>query len=217
MYLSKLMLNPRNRQALREVAFPYEMHRTLLSAFPTGKVHVERTDADAVAMLFRVDTDRAGIATVLVQSRAEPDWSVLNDCYLLEPPQTKSFRLSIEAGRVLSFRLRANPTKRLSAGKGNNGKRVGLYSDEEQAEWLARKAELGGFQTAGVTIGGATKLSHGRARLGQRRAYDPKLFVIQFDGILQVTDAERFAGSLAAGIGPAKAFGCGLLSVASPR
>ena len=217
MYLSKLTLNPRNRQVLREVAFPYEMHRTLLSAFPSGRVHVERTEADAVAMLFRIETDRSGMPNVLVQSRAEPDWSVLNDGYLLEPAQAKQFDLAIPVEQVLAFRLCANPTKRLSAGVGKKGKRVGLYSEEEQAEWIVRKAKLGGFEVARLTIGGATKIAHGKAKGGQRSPYDPKVSVVQFDGILQVTEAEKFAVALTAGIGPAKAFGCGLLSVAPAR
>ena len=36
----------------------------------------------------------------------------------------------------------------------------------------------------------------------------------RFDGILEVTDPAAFAATIAAGIGPAKAFGFGLLSVA---
>jgi CRISPR system Cascade subunit CasE len=35
-----------------------------------------------------------------------------------------------------------------------------------------------------------------------------------FDGILTVTDAEALIQEMMQGIGPAKAFGCGLLSIA---
>ena len=34
MYLSRLILNPRHRRVQREVANPYEMHRSLMRAFP---------------------------------------------------------------------------------------------------------------------------------------------------------------------------------------
>jgi CRISPR system Cascade subunit CasE len=37
---------------------------------------------------------------------------------------------------------------------------------------------------------------------------------VRYEGILQVTDCARFLAALAAGIGPAKGFGFGLLSVA---
>ena len=34
MFLSKLILNPRNRRVQREIADPYQMHRSLMRAFP---------------------------------------------------------------------------------------------------------------------------------------------------------------------------------------
>ena len=34
MYLSRLILNPRSRRVQRELAEPYEMHRSLMKAFP---------------------------------------------------------------------------------------------------------------------------------------------------------------------------------------
>ena len=37
---------------------------------------------------------------------------------------------------------------------------------------------------------------------------------VVFEGILKVTDAELFRSALASGIGPAKAYGCGLLTLA---
>jgi CRISPR-associated protein Cas6/Cse3/CasE subtype I-E len=65
------------------------------------------------------------------------------------------------------------------------------------------------------TTGGAPIESHDQAR---RRAFGPgspqRLGAVRFDGILQVTNAELFLQTLRAGIGPAKGFGFGLLSVA---
>jgi CRISPR system Cascade subunit CasE len=37
---------------------------------------------------------------------------------------------------------------------------------------------------------------------------------VEFDGVLKVTDSEAFGRALSSGIGPAKGFGFGLLSVA---
>ena len=34
MYLSRLILNPRNRRVQREIAGPYQMHRSIMRAFP---------------------------------------------------------------------------------------------------------------------------------------------------------------------------------------
>jgi CRISPR-associated protein Cas6/Cse3/CasE subtype I-E len=40
------------------------------------------------------------------------------------------------------------------------------------------------------------------------------LNIVQFDGYLQVIDPDKLLTALRQGIGPAKAFGCGLLSLA---
>src|SRR5207249_4126019 len=104
----------------RELARPYEMHRTLLHAFEHGRFGVSRHNDDAAGVLFRVDQrPRDNSIIVLVQSRIAPDWSCLatakdsrGQAYLLEPANFKPFDLQFAAGQRLAFRLRANPTKR---------------------------------------------------------------------------------------------------------
>jgi len=44
-----------------------------------------------------------------------------------------------------------------------------------------------------------------------------RLRSVRYDGLLEVLDEERFRESLLSGIGPAKAFGFGLLSIAPVR
>ena len=40
---------------------------------------------------------------------------------------------------------------------------------------------------------------------------------VLFDGLLEVTDPGLFRQAIAVGIGPGKAFGCGLMSIAPHR
>lgn len=220
MYLSRLILNPRSRQVRSELARPYAMHRTLLSAFPQGKVHVERTEEDAIGLLYRIDEDaRSGALHLLVQSQQAPQWDYLAEREYLLPvadnPATRAVNLQLQPGQVLAFRLRANPTKRLSAGTGNKGKRVGIYKEEDQAAWLQRKGSQHGFRLLQIQVSRNELVKQGEAiPAAQGRAHDLKLFSVQFDGILQVVDAECFVQAIGAGIGSGKAFGCGLLSVA---
>ena len=42
MYLSQLTLNPRTRRVQRELANPYELHRTLMRAYPEALPEGER-------------------------------------------------------------------------------------------------------------------------------------------------------------------------------
>lgn len=217
MYLAKLTLNPRNRQVMNELARPYEMHRTLLSLLPDGGIHQPRTTDEAHGLLFRVDQP-AQIDTpmVLVQVSRRPNWDILqakhdarHEAYLFGKVEDKALDLQFSVGQRLRFRLRANPTKRLSAGKGNKGKRIGLYKLEEQINWLERKAQQHGF-----AVDSALPSHQDRS---EDRVNRLELFSVQFDGILQVTDPTAFLTAVQAGIGSGKAFGFGLLSLAPVR
>lgn len=227
MFLSKLVLNLRDRQARRDLARPYDMHRTLMNGYPYPRVE-HRCD-----LLFRVEASRTGPPVMLVQTRDEPDWAVLPAGYLLELAVCKPFNLSVMPGQRLRFRLRANPTKRVAAknerlGGVMLGKRIGLATEADQVRWLLRKAELGGFRVPGEWVD--TKhpetgepiqipnfrvdvVPEGRDR-NDKPGYAGEFVAVRFEGVLIVSDSAQLVRTVAAGIGSAKAFGYGLLSVA---
>jgi len=210
MYLSRLILNPRNRRVQREVADPYQMHRSLMRAFPDGLEPGEER------VLFRLEERPWPDGLVLlVQSHHRPDWSWLAEPgargYLLPVdvpnPAVKSFDPRLAPGQVLAFRLRANPTVK------RKGKRLGLYREEEQQQWLLRKAEQAGFRVLSVRIGGQRVVTGVIHRGNTHRL---RLLSVQFDGLLEVIDPDRLREAVRWGIGSGKAFGCGLLSLARP-
>ena len=208
-YLSRLILNLRSRAVQRDLASPHNLHRTVMSGFPDAlNKYGER-------VLYRLDLmDCNSQPLLLVQSQLEPEWARLDPSYLghidESNPQIKQIDWRPVAGQRFVFRLRANPTRRLGQNtESGKGKRVGLYEIGEQIQWLHRKAEGGGFIVESV-------LPTQQHRADDRKR-DLKFLSVQFDGILQVSDAAQFAVSLACGIGSGKAFGFGLLSVASVR
>ncbi len=233
MFLSKLILNSRDRQARYDLARPYELHRTLWRAFP---------DNDPGRVLFRIDTDRMGLNPfILVQSDRRPQWHQLNERgshYLLEPPQLKEFEPSFKQGQRLRFRLRANPTKKVASllkaerlagasgeeGKTKNGRRLALLREEEQVAWLLQKAKQGGFRIPGEWVQGedGRKMPNFRIDLipegwihcGKDGHSEGRFFAVRFDGVLEVTDADQMRQTVSEGVGPAKGFGFGLLSLA---
>ena len=80
---------------------------------------------------------------------------------------------------------------------------------EQQAgeTWLEKKAQKNGFKLLSVTAEGYHQ-HHFKNR-------GIKISTLDFHGVLEVTEPELFIQeALYKGIGPAKAFGCGLLSVA---
>jgi CRISPR system Cascade subunit CasE len=209
MYLSRLTLNPRHRRAQRELAQPYQMHRSLLRAFPDG------LDREKERVLFRVEVNpRTGEPTILLQSTLQPDWGWLKEDgarnYLLRPPQTKTFDLNLASGQTLAFRLRANPTVKRKFPNGDH-KRVGLYRDEEQITWLERKGQHGGFRLLAARSGGQDT-----AGGWDKERHKLKLLAVQFDGLLQVTDPQQLRQTVRQGIGSGKGLGFGLLSLAPP-
>lgn len=234
MYLSRLALDPRDRDARRDLADVHRMHRTVMSAFPQvaepGRARAE------LEVLYRLDVDpRTGRIVLLVQSRTRPDWDHLPEGYLADAagpwdnPATKSVAVAMGAlreGQTLRFRLRANPTKKVDTksgpdGRRRHGRRVDLRTEPQQLEWLARRAEQAGFSLLPVHPGSgvpAVRVSSGEKLLGQDRQ-DRRLTLVGvlFEGLLQIADPDRFRRALKAGIGPGKAFGCGLMSVAPHR
>ncbi len=224
MFLSRLTLNPRSAQVRSELARPYEMHRTLSRAFPPDTFNKTRDNDDAAGVLFRVDEQpREQSIAVLVQSKIAPDWSFLDDkkdarghAYLLQPAEFKAFELKLAAGQTLAFRLRANPTKRLGKGAGDDHhKRVGIYKEDEQLKWLQRKAEAGGFRIVRAMVSRDEKIENENTIHRDEQKHDLKLLSVQFDGVLQVVSADDLGKAIARGIGSGKGFGFGLLSLAS--
>lgn len=198
MFLSKLELNIRCPRVREELSDVYEMHRTIMRAFPDGTEGPGRT-------LFRIESKEAFV-TMLVQSTKEPDWSRLNtpDDYFIRPPQSKAFDPTFYEGQQLIFRLMANPTVK------RDGKRWGLVREEEQRQWMERKASQGGFSITSLRV-----VPHNVVE-GEKKADKTGLMFtsITYDGTLSITDPERFRDTLEDGVGSGKGFGFGLLSVA---
>jgi CRISPR system Cascade subunit CasE len=223
-YLSRLLLNPRSKAVQRDLADPQDLHRTIMSAFPQSEEPGESPRA-RFGVLHRLDLDRRQARLILyVQSQVKPDWSALPPEYLLplpevDNPATKSVAevyQTLKAGMLLSFRLKANPSRKIDTktgpdGRRRHGRRVELVREEDQVQWLKRKGEQSGFKVLQVRIGGLTK-----ERSRSWRGPSPTLAGLLFEGRLQITDPELFRQALARGIGPGKAYGLGMLSLAPP-
>jgi CRISPR system Cascade subunit CasE len=188
--------------------------------FGQGQAHVAR--ATEAGFLFRIDAGPAGRVVILVQSAVKPDWEYAfhNAGYLLAaPPDYRPFDPYFAQGQLLQFRLVANPTKRLREDScrrdGNRvdakwvGKRVAVPADQFY-DWLARRAAPAGFSIDRDS----TTVQPGYVYVnGTRDGRGYRLRSVRYDGVLTVSDAIRFRESLVHGIGSAKGFGFGLLSV----
>ena len=200
MHLTRLLLDPRSAQARRDLADPYDMHRSLTRAF------VSDASQTPPRFLWRLEAGSVwSDPVVLVQSVHAADWTLLRMLpgYLKRDVEAKAVDLKqlLHDGMRYRFRLYANPTVT------REGKRYGLVSEDAQFRWLGRQGERSGFtvEAALVTSNDLLTSRQGGASITLQRAC--------FEGIFKAKDSAALAGALQAGIGPGKAFGCGLLSV----
>lgn len=106
------------------------------------------------------------------------------------------------------FSLKANPTKIIS--EGGRKIRQAILDREGQIEWLLRKAEQSGFAIDQADLVHIKKAGEHRIRCGRNSAL---CIGFNFEGILTVTDREKFSRAFISGIGKSKAFGFGMLMV----
>jgi len=219
MFLHRIHLDPRCREARRDLSDPYQLHSTLCRAFSLP----ERKCAGG-EFLWRLEpeTDPAGFARILVQSRKIPDWMRIDvKGWLAAADQAidlkEKLKLdSLKAGLGFRFRLRANPCVT------RNGKRLGLLRKEEQENWIERKGKLHGFATPRIP---SFDLVESKKRIDVRISQEQMLrgkrhsggaisiFSVLYDGILKVTEPHLFKNVLQTGIGHGKVMGNGLLSI----
>lgn len=241
MYLSTLLLdtgeNPdRPRPARLWLRNLYRVHQRLCMAFPdaerrlsdpeflkpynpsefaSGHIHVPR--GPQAGFLFRVDPLRRGRAVILVQSATEPDWGYAfhnAPDFLCAPPEIRTYDPRFHAGQAVRFRLLANPTRKIDTksgpdGERRHGRRVPVPSGA-LFDWLASRAAAGGFALNPEKVrilAGFVYVRKDPQREGVR------LRSAAYDGWLEVTNPAAFRLTVERGIGPAKAFGFGLLSV----
>ena len=222
MFLHRIHLDPRCREARRDLADPYQLHSTLCRAFsePDRK-------CPAGEFLWRVEPETSpdGWPRILVQSRSMPDWSRTGLHGWLagaDPAIDLRDRLkldSLKTGQCFRFRLRANPTVN------REGKRLGLLRFEEQEKWIVRKGEQHGFSLPKLKSFDFSEITAERridVRVSQEQMLDGKqhagngirVYSVLYEGVLTVTKTDDFRKALEAGIGHGKVMGLGLLSVA---
>lgn len=207
MYLHRLSLNLRCREARRDIADPYEMHSTLCRAFASSD-----TKCAEGAFLWRLESDQGTdgyCAKVIIQSRELPEWKRIspNIWFFEAPSHAVNIKEKLKLDAVVKttryrYRLRANPAVCRS------GKRLGLFGEEDQIAWMNRQGERNGFSLVSIHRSEERMLS-GK----NRKEFSIKVFSVLFEGILSVTEPELFCKAVSVGIGHGKAMGLGLFSV----
>lgn len=224
MYFSRLTFNP--------LVSPQQLAQTLLQ--DTYREHqalwqLFATDPDASRdFLYRQVIEQGRIKYYLLSERMPVDRSGM---WLVDTP--KVYDPKLVTGQRLFFTLRANPVVTVATAEGkklrhdvvmNTKKQIGFDAlspadrpplqqlvQDSCVPWLRARAESNGFSIEPnlVTVDGYQQ----HTSFTKRQKYPVRYSTVDFQGILTVTDPERFRTALFGGIGKAKAFGCGLMLV----
>lgn len=193
----------------------YHLHQALWNLFENDP----KTERD---FLYRQEQgDRA--PTFLLLSKREP--ADRDGCWIIE---TKPYQPRIQVGGRLGFSVRINP---VVARRDEDGKqhRHDVVMDRKKAlqdtarkpaqaevvqtaieEWFAARASRSGFE---LTDSGLRAESYQQHRLSRGKGNPIRFSTVDCIGQLAVTDSEAFLSVAMNGLGPAKAFGCGLLLI----
>lgn len=220
MFLHRIHLDPRCREARRDIADPYQFHSTLCRAFSAPD---EKCPAGEFLWRLEPESNSSGAPRILIQSKAMADWSRIGVHGWLasaDPAVNLEERLrldSLKSGQRFRFRLRANPCVT------RDRKRLGLMQLEDQEKWIARKGKQHGFSLPNLASFDFSESPSDRidVRISQEQMLRGKqhtgngirVYSVLYDGILTVTEPDKFKNALQSGIGHGKVMGLGLLSV----
>lgn len=216
MFLTRFQINPQRREARKILGSPHAMHAAVLSGFPDPSATEEGR------VLWRLDVTGPRVQLYIV-SPQQPDLNHLVEhagwptTTTWETKAYDPFLDRIRAGQKWAFRLTANPVHNVRGEDGGRGKPLGHVTVAQQESWLIDRQQRSGFDLTGESES-PTLLVTRRETLSFRRLNaQVTLRVATYEGVLTVTDRDLLVRALAHGIGRAKGYGCGLLTLAAVR
>ncbi|GAA0414987.1 type I-E CRISPR-associated protein Cas6/Cse3/CasE [Streptomyces luteireticuli] len=232
-FLSRIRINPLRAESRRLLANPRAMHAAVIGGIP-----------DAERILWRLDADDPHRPHVFVLTRSKPDWTHLVEAAGWPGADGEHAAVrdyaplldQIAVGREFAFRLTANPVQntlmpdrltpakaaRIAAaadGERMRSFRLGHRTAAAQLDWFLSRTRRWGFDIPDTL----TEPPAHEVRITDRRRHSFRkngtghqvtFNSATFEGRLSVTDTAVFTRHLLDGIGPSKAYGCGLLTLA---
>ncbi|MBR3313130.1 MAG: type I-E CRISPR-associated protein Cas6/Cse3/CasE [Atopobiaceae bacterium] len=241
MYLTRFPINVTRRATRKMVTSPYCMHAAIAGCFPpstgtdvTGRIlwRIDNMDDGGFVLYIASPTKPS-----LMGLDEQIGWPDLDQQW--ETRDYEPFVRSIHNGGLYHFRLAANPVVNRVGIVNDHGatKRLPHLTTLHQAAWLvgatayeetgapvplyvtkqgATRAERNGFEVCHDDSGSLQLVvSNVRKRTFEqgKGGRTITLLMVQYDGILEVTNADKLRHVLRYGLGKAKGFGCGLMTL----
>jgi CRISPR system Cascade subunit CasE len=222
MFLTKMPLNPARRGTRKLLSSPQALHAAVVAGFPDP-----RPTADG-RILWRLDQYDDGRKLLLyVASPDKPDFTHVIEQAGWQTTHTWDTRSyddlldSLGEGQRWQFRLTANPVHSARREEWTDTKPLAHVTVKQQEQWLVDRTSKLGFQLV-PSHATSPENDPDLAVVGRtvhrfkRQGSTVTIAAATFQGHLEITDAATFRHALTYGIGRAKAYGCGLLTLARP-
>ncbi|MFC5662150.1 type I-E CRISPR-associated protein Cas6/Cse3/CasE [Kitasatospora misakiensis] len=239
MFLTRFRVNTARAGARRLLSSPQLLHGAVMASFAEPLPPGAPTAGDAAArVLWRIDHNSRSEVLLYLVSPQRPDLT-----HLVEEagwPTTGGWQTfdygafldGLAAGSTWTFRLTANPVHSIRRTPDEPTKRTAHLTQRHQAAWLLKQQERSGFTVVEkaperrllsegdeheLVVHRQRSVSFGkndRVRAGRHKV---TLVTATYDGRLRVTDPDALRRTLTAGLGKAKAYGCGLMTLSPAR
>ena len=233
MNFSRFEFHRLRRGSQKLIASPQAMHAAIAASFRITSLqevtennfftHSDIQIRTKPRVLWRIDDDGRR-ALLYVVSSEKPDFSHIVEQAGWENKEcwaTKSydeFLDSLSFGQEWAFRLAANPTRSSRLGDGQRSQRLAHVTVNQQRQWLLDRCHMLGFDIP-LSSHGLPEFDIRYRSIRTFRHGDSfiKISMAVFEGTLKVIEPQLLRQTLVNGIGPAKAYGCGLMTLAPLR
>lgn len=228
MYLTRFRLNTARVGARRLLASPQILHAAVMSSF--ADIPPSASTDDGPRVLWRIDNNNRAETYLYIVGPAEPDLTHLVEqagwptTGRWETHDYGPFLSRLAKGDRWAFRLTANPVHSIRRTSDEPTKVTAHVGPAHQMQWLLKRQESAGFNvlekapqqrlipdrdTHQLTVHNRRQLSFSKGK-----GKPVTLVTVTYDGQLEVTDPDALRTTLTRGLGRAKAYGCGLMTLA---
>lgn len=216
MFLTRFAMNPARRDARRLAGNPHSLHAAVMAAFSPEMHAVPNVEG---RILWRLDARKPAVTLYLV-SPHEPDLTHLVESAgwpATEGWQTRSYLPLLDrlaADQTWRFRLTGNPVRRETTPAGRTKVHPHVTAAQQEV-WLADRLPTHGFDPIKGEDGQALLQAVDRKTVRfAREGKTVTLVQASFEGLITVTDPVAARVCLVSGLGRAKGYGCGLMTLA---
>lgn len=219
---TRVLINPRTRGGAKLLTNPQAMHAAVRAAFPPD------LDESEGRVLWRVDKHGDEHLLYIVGPEKPTTRHIVEQAgWDTRPGENADYGRMLDSlikGQRWRFELVANPTYSEPT-PGKRGRVKAHVSAAHQLQWLYGKAEKAGFALAPLEASDERWALDDAPRILERSSEHfyrgenkggraVRFAKVRFAGTLEVNDPAALRSTLVDGIGRARAYGCGLLTLA---